>query len=740
MYNIEIMIARTMAILAIALAPVVWLSPAFATAGRKDSYPAVRAPSPPPVTGSLDDLKSPAWAAAFIARDFEDITGRRAAPLATTAYFLYDAQNLYVAFTCEQSGVPIVASQTTNDVGLNLDDNVALGIDTAGNGSHWYYFIATPRGVRYQKSSESQRFSPLWTARAAVDGTAWMAELVIPLKNLRAQSTPVQTWRFNFSRHFAADQRFYTWAYDPQMFGFDDTTYWPSLTDIRISQTAARPQPRAELYGLASAGSDRNLFAQASGAFATQTPRWYGVDATYPFTNTMAVVGTLNPDFSNVETDQATITPQQFQRALSEYRPFFAQGAQFLTPGIHFSINAPANNIFFSPTIGTFDRGLKVEGTAGLNAVGLLEVKGSGFDDVAFGFNHVSAEQDFRYFADGVLANHGNGRDSTVEFGARKSNLKSGLEAAAGYGGESGAFVPAQGLARNFITIESASRRNYEVHAGIRDIGPYYNPVDGFTLLNDIRGSLVSSEVRGVGKEKGPLKSMYLDFSGERYLDHSGAVHYAEMSAYGSVTFKNLLTVSGGPWTSELRFYGQGYPSYTNGRTFAFNSPSIQIGYRDGTDSPTDASYTWGPFATSCPSSPPFPTFCVANPSTFVPFFLQQVSASTTRQVNPKVNIALTYAGTAEHPYSGGQADGQSLRRFTLGESLGPNSNVSLSIRSISGTGGFAAPGVNFAGAFHEKFGTGSELFIDYGSPAANRTLHRLIVKYILHLGGGTGT
>jgi hypothetical protein len=47
----------------------------------------------------------------------------------------------------------------------------------------------------------------------------------------------------------------------------------------------------------------------------------------------------------------------------------------------------------------------------------------------------------------------------------------------------------------------------------------------------------------------------------------------------------------------------------------------------------------------------------------------------------------------------------------------------------------------NLAVSFHQRFANLDELYVDYGSPAIqNNTLHRLIVKYVFHAGGGTGT
>jgi hypothetical protein len=75
-----------------------------------------------------------------------------------------------------------------------------------------------------------------------------------------------------------------------------------------------------------------------------------------------------------------------------------------------------------------------------------------------------------------------------------------------------------------------------------------------------------------------------------------------------------------------------------------------------------------------------------------------------------------------------------------LGESLGPDSSATIAFRSINGDGGFALPGKNFSAAFHSKFRNGSEIFVNYGTPASPLTLNRLIVKYVLRIGGGAGT
>src|SRR4029077_5913139 len=114
-----------------------------------------------------------------------------------------------------------------------------------------------------------------------------------------------------------------------------DAQYWPRISGIvgnTRTRQSFRERARADVYALGSAGSDRSLFAQANGTFAMEHVRSVGADLGYALTDTIHVVATVNPDFSNVEVDQQTIAPQEFKRPLAEYRPFFAQGAAFLTP------------------------------------------------------------------------------------------------------------------------------------------------------------------------------------------------------------------------------------------------------------------------------------------------------------------------------------------------------------------------------------------------------------------------
>ncbi len=727
--------------------PVCCVAPAGAVTAA-DAIAAARAPAPLPLDPAAAD---PAWQTGRIAGSaFVDLTTRRAAPVATAVSFLYDDRAVYVAFHAEQPGFAITAGQTTNGVGFGIDDFVGIGIDPGGGGAQVYYFETTPRGTRYQQASENARYAPAWAAAASIDGSGWDAVMVIPLAALRLHAG-AQHWRINFVRGLAATGEHLTWAYDGVMSdgligngwpNYADVRFWPSLRPFTLQKVGgASRTPRADVYALGSAGRDRTQFQQADQSFAAERARTLGLDFAAPLTDTVTFVGTLAPDFSNVEIDQQTIAPQEFRRALTEYRPFFAQGAAFLNPNPNPAggfVTAP-NLVFYSPSIGPFDHGAKVEGTAGNDSFGLLSARGASavdgdvFDDVAFGFKHALPDATFMYWTDGVLAHHSlAGSDETAEVGAKGRSLRNGVVWLVDDAFEHGTALG--GAAHSLNGYVDVHKPNYEAQLQYVDISPHYDPLDGFTAISDVHGPNAYLLLQGNGTR---VKNWNVVFYADRLLDESGAVHEADTFAFFSATFKNGFSVNNlGPQVGLLRSYDivagpgcngpsigrsafTGAPCYRDGETDRFNLFNAAFGYRDGTPAPIDVSYSWGPFGG---------------------VQLHQFTSTTSRPLARRLSLSLEYDGTWERSPATGGVDSQFLRRIGLGESLGRDTNVSISLRSINGYGGFALPGTNVAASFHRHWANGDELYVDYGTPAATVTLDRVIVKYVMHVGPLPGT
>ncbi|MEA2664691.1 MAG: hypothetical protein QOI11_1635 [Candidatus Eremiobacteraeota bacterium] len=728
-----------------------WLLPALAGAAPAAAavdaaarFPALQLGTPP-VPGT--DLSAAGWGDGPPLAGLTSVVTHRPAAAGTSARIGYDRGALYVVIVADQPGVPLTATQTTNGAGFGVDDFVGIGIDPTGNGSRVYYFETTPRGVRYQQSSESARFAPPWTARTATTPTGWRAELTIPLAALRLGAESVQRWRFNLVRRVAALADDQSWAYDPLMIDspawpvFSDSRFWPYLEGIRIAG-AARPRPRGEAFLLGAAGPGRERYENAYGGFSARGQRPFGLDLNVPLTPTLAAVGALAPDYSNVEVDQQTIAPQEFRRVFSEYRPFFAQGATFFQAGSLASLNGAPNQVFYSPSIGPFDRGVKLEGTQGLQSIGLLNVAGAGFSDTVYGLKHLTADRTFGWWVDAVSAHHRAGSatadqragtDDTLDLGVNGRNLRTGFAYVANFAQERGSFVDLPRLARKSEDSLDVRRRNYEVYLGYKDIGPRWNPVDGYTNLADIRGPLLFLDLNGTPGGGGPIKRQEIYVYGDRFVDRSGAAHQNDAQLQFDLLFKNQFHLSGGPSTSIIRLYDDGasyvgYPFYRGGRDTRFNAHALNLGYRDGSPAPVDVGYSFGPFAT-------FRADGTARPT-----FLQQSTFSTARTFGTRASLSVALAATRERFLDGsGGSDGQMLRRISLDESLGPEQHFSLALRSISGRGGFAAPGLNLAASYHRRFRNDAELFLDYGSPDAVSTLQRVLLKYVVRIGGGAG-
>lgn len=705
---------------------------AEAAVGESFAFRAVKAPHTLALDPSMTD---PAWKAGLIPGGaWQNVTTRGQAGQTTTAYLLYDDTYLYVGFVASQPSDPIVATQSTNDVGFGSDDFVAAGVDPSSNGSQAYFFETTPRATRYQQASENVRFRPQWEAAASVQSGSWNAVMRIPLRVLRIRSGAT-TWHVGFFRNVAARGEHLTWAFDPTMQDlpagswpyFGDVRFWPALTNVTPKLLAAKPKPRVEVFALGSVGFERNVYQQANGTFAPERTRYYGLDFSIPLAATINLVGTANPDFSNVEIDQQTIAPQEFPRQLVEYRPFFAQGASYVSMPISINFNSPPNEVFYSPSIGPFDSGLKTEGTFGLQSFGALtfrgfdETTGNTFDDQVFGYRHVLAGQTFQYWLDGVLAHHSiAGTDSTYEGGASGRDLSTGLQWVINGDAEVGSWVPG-GSASALDTRVAIVKPNYQAVMGYADLSPEYDPIDGFTTIADIRGFAGYVNLNGSTKA---IKNWALFVQGDRFNDATGAVHEADSNVFLSAVFKNGFSINGlGPSTSELRGYNgnffTGYPSYARPSTVPFNLFGVPIGYRDGTPAPIDATVQWGSFGGN---------------------WQHYYSIVTSRPAGKRFSIGLEYDASYQRALAAGTLDSQFLRRISIG--FNPNSaiNLTIGLRDVNGLGGFSPQeGSNLAAGFHWRLRAG-DLYANYGSPAAYATLDRFIVKFVLRAGGDAGT
>ena len=704
--------------------------PAAALAyGPADAIPVHRAATPLPLDPSLSD---PRWADGALDGPLVNLGTRARAGVNTRVGLYYDDRAIYVGIKADQQ-TPVIATQATDEIGFGTDDFVGFELDAGGNGERVYLFVVTPKGTRYAFARESARYKPAWSAAATTTSAGWNAVMRVPLDAMKLAANGTQHWKINVVRNVAATAEHETLGYTPLMgdatipqwpnYTFD-WRFWPTVSGVTLRDAVARPKPRAEVYGLESGGVDRDAIVTPAGVTVRRAPRTAGIDATVPIDATTSFVGAFSPDFSNVEIDQQTIAPQQFQRSLSEYRPFFAQGAPFINAALEvFQPNLPPEVLFYSPKIASFDRGFKIVGSRGTASYGALEVRGTdpltgeAFDDLAFGVHQRRPNNTFAWWVDGALAARDAGVDRTWEAGAFGRSLASGLVYSISHAQETGAFVARPGLAQKNGAFIDLQKPGMEAELGMLDTGPEFNPVAGFTNIADARGPFFSLSLDRSPKS-GPIKNVNAYFNVDRWLDRQGNVHASDADAYLTVRARSPLAFYLNDQLGSLRTYEgdafSGEPhGYRDQAVLPFKTWSVGVGYGEGTPNSIRTDWQQGPFGT---------------------FYLLQRSATLTRSVG-RAGLSIDYAGTREQSALG-PSEGQWLRRYALALPLGRDANATLAYRDVSGRGGFANPGRNLAGSLRKKFANGNELFLNYGTPAADHTLDRWILKYLIRLGG----
>jgi len=295
----------------------------------KPSLAITRAAGGITIDGVLGD---PGWAGAARAVNFSEISPRdNARPdVDTEAWITYDDGRLYVAFIAKDDPGVVRASLTDRDA-IFQDDYVGLLLDTYGDASWAYYLLANPKGIqgdlRFSASrGDDSRFDIIYQSAGRMTGDGYIVEMAIPFASLRFPDRRVQTWRATFWRNRPrTSEQEITWAAftrgDPCQL-----CQYGTLTGIE----GIKPGGALELIPAAvatQAGALRDPDDPASGFTDGKIDGDLGITAKYAFKSGLTAEATLNPDFSQVESDASQVDVNTtFALSFPERRPFFQEG------------------------------------------------------------------------------------------------------------------------------------------------------------------------------------------------------------------------------------------------------------------------------------------------------------------------------------------------------------------------------------------------------------------------------
>ena len=283
----------------------------------------------------------------------------------TTAYLSYDDEHLYVVFVCRDAEPDRIRARMTRRENFIGDDAVGVVLDTFYDRRRAYIFLVNPLGIQLdgivaEGQEDDYSFDTLWHSEGRLTPFGYVVRMALPFKSLRFPAAAAQKWGVALARLI------------PRA---NETSFWPYIT----RRVAGFVQQLATLEGLERISPGRNLQFTPYAAFAAaRTPQLVGpsyaadadlrtgLDAKLVVKDAFTVDLALNPDFSQVESDEPQVTiNERFEVFFPERRPFFIENATYFDTPIQ---------LFFSRRIADPQFGGRVTGKTGGWALGAIAI------------------------------------------------------------------------------------------------------------------------------------------------------------------------------------------------------------------------------------------------------------------------------------------------------------------------------------------------------------------------------
>ena len=231
---------------------------------------------------------------------------------------------MYFAFRCLDSEPGKIRTNITRRDNAFGDDWVGVSLDSSRAGQLAYHLFVNPSGIQMdalQSGSGGEDFAPDWVWQSAghVGADGWSAEIRVPLENIRFRSGADVRMGVLFWRRLSRTGVSASWpAMAPSKWVFESNAVvsFDELQSRRLFEMI----PSATFSGN-QIRSDRSRWN------ATRARGDVGVSVKYGLSSAVTLDATVNPDFSQVESDAFEVeVNQRFPVFFSEKRPFFMEG------------------------------------------------------------------------------------------------------------------------------------------------------------------------------------------------------------------------------------------------------------------------------------------------------------------------------------------------------------------------------------------------------------------------------
>jgi hypothetical protein len=339
---------------------------------------------PPCVDGVLDDA---VWRTAARISEFTQQSPLDGAPVTeeTDVYVAYDSDRIYFGFHAHYGDPSMMRANRVERDRAMADDLLTVYFDTFLDQQRGYDFDVNAYGVQgdgIMAQGSSGRSGPappsnaaippadrswnaLFSTGARIVEDGFTAEMAIPFKSLR-YPTPrpgePHRWGFQIVRQVKGkDQENQVWApmsrdessFFAQMGILEGMTDLSTSRNLEVLPTVTAIQ-HGEIDPTRPAFVDHSVDPDA------------GLNLKYGLTSNLTADFTINPDFSQIESDRPQIeVNQRYPLFFAELRPFFVEGAEI------FNISAPVTFVH-TRTIVDPDYGAKLTGQIGRVSLGVL--------------------------------------------------------------------------------------------------------------------------------------------------------------------------------------------------------------------------------------------------------------------------------------------------------------------------------------------------------------------------------
>lgn len=300
----------------------------------------------PVIDGKLDDE---CWKYGTWAGDYHQwIPDEGAKPTWPTKFNIqYDDKNLYVAFR-GFDGEPDKINRMSGVRDAQVGDMMGVTFDSYRDYRTGFEFTLTAWGqksdlVLFNPMDWDFNWNPVWKGKTGLEDSAWVAEMEIPLSQLRYSNEDEQVWGMHTWRWISRLQEESNWEIQSKT-GPGMLYNFGELRGISGLKKSRRLEIMPFILG------DLKTMKEEPGNPFTENGRIWGgnmgLDAKIGVSSNFTIDLTVNPDFGQVESDPSVMNLTAFETFYEEKRPFFLEGLTI------FDYNFEDKDLFYSRRIG----------------------------------------------------------------------------------------------------------------------------------------------------------------------------------------------------------------------------------------------------------------------------------------------------------------------------------------------------------------------------------------------------